>query len=203
MGTGEAMRLVFAIGFASIIGLAVAVGASISVSAENFGAGTDASSPTATPAPPGRVGQISLVSGKVDFRGPGERAWSDAEINDPVATGVSLRTDPQARAELRIGADTIDLAGASRDRGRRVCDEQIAEIAVRHGRIDLDIRDSATAKASKSTSRAAGSGCCSRAATISMAGGGDQPARIAAFTGRARFFGGGASHRSTPATGSC
>ena len=184
------MRLVFAIGFASIIGLAVAVGAGISASAENFGAGKDASSPTAAPAPPGRVGRISLVSGKVGFRGPGEKAWSDAEINDPVARGVSVRTDPQARAELRIGSDTIDLAGASEV---AVADlrEQVVEIAVRHGRIGLGIGRIGDGEKIEVDIARGGVWLLQPGQYDIADGDGDAPSRVAAFAGRARFFGGG------------
>ena len=184
------MRLVFAIGFASIIGLAVAVGAGISASAENFGAGKDASSPTAAPAPPGRVGRISLVSGKVGFRGPGEKAWSDAEINDPVARGVSVRTDPQARAELRIGSDTIDLAGATE---LAVADlrEQVVEIAVRHGRIGLGIGRIGDGEKIEVDIARGGVWLLQPGQYDIADGDGDAPSRVAAFAGRARFFGGG------------
>jgi len=184
------MRLVFAIGFASIIGLAVAVGASISVSAENFGAGKDAVSPAAAPAPPGQVGRISLVSGKVGFRGPGDRVWSDAEINDPVARGVSLRTDPQARAELRIGPDTIDLAGASEI---RIADlrEGVVEIAVRRGRVGLGVGrlgDGETVEIEIPR----GEVWLLRPGQYDIAAGdGEEPARVSAFAGEARFFGDG------------
>ena len=184
------MRLVFAIGFASIIGLAVAVGAGISASAENFGAGKDASSPTAAAAPPGRVGRISLVSGKVGFRGPGEKAWSDAEINDPVARGVSVRTDPQARAELRIGSDTIDLAGATE---LAVADlrEQVVEIAVRHGRIGLGIGRIGDGEKIEVDIARGGVWLLQPGQYDIADGDGDAPSRVAAFAGRARFFGGG------------
>jgi hypothetical protein len=63
--------------------------------------------------PPGRVGQVSLVLGNVDLRGSGGSAWADAELNQPIFTGEAVRTDPRARAEIRIGANTIDLSNGS------------------------------------------------------------------------------------------
>ena len=42
--------------------------------------------------PPGRVGQVSLVSGNVDLRISSGSAWADAELNQPIFTGEALRT---------------------------------------------------------------------------------------------------------------
>ena len=55
--------------------------------------------------PPGRVGRLSLVFGNVSVRASGE--WLDALLNFPVATGASLRTGAQARAEIEIGAELV------------------------------------------------------------------------------------------------
>src|SRR5262249_6693103 len=60
--------------------------------------------------PPARVGRVSLVSGTLAFYGPGDTDWSAAKVNLPVATGAWLMTDPQSRAEMRVGADSIDLS---------------------------------------------------------------------------------------------
>src|SRR5438270_11605771 len=60
--------------------------------------------------PPARVGRVSLVAGHLGFHTKGETAWSAAAVNYPVATDGSFWTDPQSRAEIRIGAQTIDLA---------------------------------------------------------------------------------------------
>jgi hypothetical protein len=184
------MRLLFAIGFASIIGLAAAFGAGGSASAENFAGEKNAGSLAVAPAPPGRVGRISLVSGKVGFRGPGEEAWSDAEINDPVARGVSVRTDPQARTELRIGSDTIDLAGGSEV---AIADlrEQVVEIAVRHGRIGLGIGRIGDGEKIEVDIARGGVWLLQPGQYDIADGDGDAPSRVAAFAGRARFFGGG------------
>src|SRR5215831_13612301 len=63
--------------------------------------------------PPGRIGRLSLVSGNVDLRVSGGAGWVDAESNRPIFAGEALRTDPRARGEIRIGANTIDLSGDS------------------------------------------------------------------------------------------
>lgn len=184
------MRLVLAIGIASSIGLGALFAAGVPVSAENFGAGINAGSTKVAPAPPGRVGRVSLVSGKAGFRGPGEMAWSDAEINDPVARGVALRTDPYARAELRIGSDTIELAGATEI---AIADlrEQVVEIVLRRGRIGLGVGRVGDGKTVE-VDIPGGEVWPLRPGQYDIAAGdGEAPSRVAAFAGRAQFFGGG------------
>ena len=61
--------------------------------------------------PPSRVGRVSFIQGTLAFHTEGEAAWSAAEVNFPVATGSAFWTDPKSRAELRVGPDSIDLAG--------------------------------------------------------------------------------------------
>jgi hypothetical protein len=142
------------------------------------------------PAPSARVGRVSLVSGKVEFRGPGDLRWSAASVNDPVATGVALRTDPQAQAEIRVAADTIDL-----DRGTEIAiaklDQTMAEIAVEQGRIDLDLRRFVSGESVQIDIRRGGVWLLQPGRYDVDAGGGDQPGRIAAYTGSARFASGG------------
>ena len=66
--------------------------------------------------PPARVGRVSFVSGALAFYGPGDSDWSAAQVNYPVAAGEWFATDPQSRAEIRIGAETIDIAPAPSSR---------------------------------------------------------------------------------------
>lgn len=138
--------------------------------------------------PPGRVGRVSLVSGKVDYRGPGDAQWSPASINDPVAVGVALRTAMQTRAEIRIGADTIDLAEGTEIAIVRL-DRLVAEIAVRQGRIDLDIRHFDPSEALQIDASLGGVWLYQQGRYDVDTGGGDRAPRIAAFTGAARFVG--------------
>ena len=180
------MRLLVGIGFASIL---VAV---VSASAEDIGTPNGLSAAAATAAAsPGRVGRISLVSGKVGFRGPGEAVWSDAEINDPIAGGVSLRTDPQARALVRIGPDTIALTESSEIAVANLND-RIAEIAVSHGRIDLDVPQLGKGETVQIDIPRGGVWLLQPGRYDVNAGASDQSPWIAAFTGSARFVVGGA-----------
>src|SRR5688572_33421676 len=57
--------------------------------------------------PPARVGRISFLSGQIGFHAAGETQWSAAAVNYPVATGGAFWTDPNSRAEIRIGSQTI------------------------------------------------------------------------------------------------
>src|SRR5690242_18740899 len=60
-----------------------------------------------------RVGRVSLVAGNVSLRRSDESGWADAEPNQPIFAGVSVRTDPRARSEIGIGANTISLSNAT------------------------------------------------------------------------------------------
>src|SRR5260370_26339868 len=105
-----------------------------------FGVGLLACGPAfAEGQPPARVGRVSFISGTLAFYGPGDSDWSAANVNYPVAAGEWFATDPQSRAEIRIGAETIDIAG----------DTQLDIAELRHnaikargtqGRIDVNLR---------------------------------------------------------------
>src|SRR6516162_3054599 len=56
--------------------------------------------------PPARVGRVSFVSGNLAFHTAGQTEWSAAGVNYPVATGASLWTDDEARAEIAIAPRT-------------------------------------------------------------------------------------------------
>ena len=57
--------------------------------------------------PPARVGRVSIVEGTLAFYGPGDTDWSAAKLNFPVAESGWFATDPDSRAELRIGTASI------------------------------------------------------------------------------------------------
>ncbi len=89
--------------------------------------------------PPGRVGQVSLVSGNVDLRVSGGSAWADAELNQPIFAGEALRTGPRARGEIRIGASTINLSKDSEIEIASLRDG-VTQILLSRGRIGLHLR---------------------------------------------------------------
>ena len=91
----------------------------------------------ASAAPPGRVGRLSLVSGNVGVRSAGE--WGGALLNFPLAAGAAVRTGPHSRAEIEIGADTIDLVPESEIEIVKLQDRAI-QFAVLGGRVIFALR---------------------------------------------------------------
>src|SRR5829696_1347131 len=151
----------------------------------------------ATPAvaasePPARVGRVSLVEGALAFYGPGDTEWSVAQVNLPAATGGWFATDPQTRAQLRVGANSINLAN---DTQLNIAElrENFMQLVVPQGRIDLHLRRAAWRKNEVVEVDVARGGIwLLEPGTYEIdAGGADQPTRIVVFEGSARFAGGG------------
>jgi len=135
--------------------------------------------------PPGRVGRMSLVSGNVDFRVSSEAAWADVELNQPVFTGEALRTDPRARAEIRIGAKTLDLSNNSELEITSLRDRTTRVLLLR-GRIGLHLRD---AGENETVEIDVPQGAVSLAAGSYDIETGEGKLRVAVFDGKAHFSG--------------
>ena len=63
--------------------------------------------------PPGRVGRLADVQGIVWLFDAQKGDWVAAERNRPLTSGDRLSTDPDARAELRVGSTVLRLAAGS------------------------------------------------------------------------------------------
>jgi hypothetical protein len=63
--------------------------------------------------PPARVGRLSKIDGTVWMHMSDEDQWSPAVINYPVTTGSAFWTEPQVRADLRVGPIAIHLDGGT------------------------------------------------------------------------------------------
>jgi len=138
--------------------------------------------------PPGRVGRVSLVSGNLDLRASGGSAWADAEMNQPIFAGEALRTDPRARGELRIGANTIDLSNSSEIEIASLRDG-ITQIHLSRGRIGLHLRQ-AGENETVEIDIPQGSVWLLAPGTYDVeAGDEERPLRVAAFDGTAQFAG--------------
>src|SRR5690242_9211601 len=87
----------------------------------------------AAEAPPARVGRVSFVAGQLGFHIAGETQWSAAAVNYPVATGGAFWTDPQSRAEIRIGAQTIALDNNTEVDVTKL-DQQVIQLSLPQGR---------------------------------------------------------------------
>src|SRR6516225_8073009 len=142
-------------------------------------------------APPARVGRVSFVSGNLAFHTAGQTEWSAAAVNYPVATGASLWTDDEARAEIRIAADTIDVASGT-ELDIVELDERVTRLSVPQGRIILHLRrldqgQSFQIDIPRGAVELQQPGYYDIDAGIQ-----DKPARVAVFEGSAQFGGNGA-----------
>jgi hypothetical protein len=142
------------------------------------------------PTPPGRVGGLSLRSGNVGLRASGQTGWTDAEVNQPVFTGGAIRTDPRARAEIRIGANTIDLSSGTEIEIASLTD-QFTQIALSRGRIELRLRQIDRDETVEIDVPQGGIWLLGAGTYDIDAGGSDQPPRVAVFEGAARLVGAG------------
>src|SRR5271166_2000304 len=130
------MRLFLISVFVTILAvLALATEAAPPAGAPTPNAEASVPAPTAE-VPPGRVGRLSLVSGSVSVRA--SNGWADAVLNLPLSAGGSLRTGAQARAEIEIGADTIDLSSDT-EIEITTLNDLVMRVAVARGRIGLSL----------------------------------------------------------------
>jgi hypothetical protein len=139
--------------------------------------------------PLSRVGRVSAVDGTVAIR-PAGGAWSDSGVNDPVAAGMSVRTAPQGRAVLRIGAETIALAPATELDVARL-DAGSTQLVLRRGRIGVRLAALDPARSIEIDMPRGGVWLLTRGDYDIAAGDERAPARLAVFDGRARFVGNG------------
>lgn len=140
--------------------------------------------------PPARVGRIALVDGTIAFHMQSDTEWSKAGLNYPVASGGSFWTDPQSRAQLRIGPDTIDM-DHNTEVDITLLDERAMQISVPQGRIELHLHKLENDQSAE-IDIARGSVRVLREGVYDIAAGGDdEPSRVAVFSGRTRIFGNG------------
>jgi hypothetical protein len=136
---------------------------------------------------PGRVGDLSLRSGKVSFRAPGQTAWAEAELNQPIYAGAAVRTDPQALSEIRIGPNTVNISSNSEIEVIALRD-QATQIALTHGRIGLHLRQIAEVESVEIDTPRGSVWLLDPGSYDVNAGAGDQPLQITAFEGSARVI---------------
>jgi hypothetical protein len=141
-------------------------------------------------APPARVGRVSLISGNLAFHAAGQTEWSAATVNYPVATGGSLWTDAEARAEIRIAPDTIDMA-SNTELDVAELDDGVTRLGVPQGRINLHLRHLDQGQSFEIDIPRGTVQLLQPGYYDIDAGTQDQPARVAVFDGSARFVGGG------------
>lgn len=137
--------------------------------------------------PQARVGRISVADGYVAVRAATQE-WADSGLNDPIATGMSVRTAAQGRAVLRVGAELIALSGGTElDIGQ--LDDSGVLIVLRRGRIGVRLSDLDPAR-SVAIDIPNGTVWLLTPGDYDIAAGDDrEAARLAAIDGRARFVG--------------
>ena len=141
-------------------------------------------------APPARVGRVSFVSGNLAFHTAGQTEWSAAEVNYPVATGGSLWTDADSRAEIRIAPDTIDMTGNT-ELDVAELDQRFTQLSVPQGRIYLHLRSLDQGQSIEIDMPRGAVQLLQSGYYDIDAGTQDQPSRVSVFDGSARFVGGG------------
>jgi FecR protein len=181
------MRLLFHIYCLAMVAALCAASAQDSAQPEAVSA-SGASAPLPTDwLPPDRVGRISLVSGDVDLR-LSPAAWADAEVNQPIFAGESARTGPGARAEIRIGANTIYLSNSSQIDIASL-GKGLTQILLARGRIGLHLRQSGGPEAVEIDVPQGGVWLLAPGSYDIELGEGDRPLRVAVFEGTAHFAG--------------
>ena len=141
----------------------------------------------AADSPPAWVGRVSAAAGTVALRATGAD-WTAAEVNSPVAAGMSARTGTPGRAVLRIGAEAIALSdGAEIDLAR--LDADGVQIVLRQGRIGVRLSPEAAAHGVEIATARGGLWLKAAGAYDIAAGDEHRPARIAAVNERAPVSG--------------
>ncbi|WP_026873390.1 DUF6600 domain-containing protein [Inquilinus limosus] len=90
--------------------------------------------------PPARVGRLADISGAVSLRPDASQPWAVAARNQPVTTGMSFWTEPQARAELEIGPAELHLGDQAELDIQRLDDAAFAA-TLDQGSVNIDIAD--------------------------------------------------------------
>ncbi|WP_342238543.1 DUF6600 domain-containing protein [Inquilinus sp. OTU3971] len=90
--------------------------------------------------PPARVGRLADVSGAVSLRPDPTQPWAVAARNQPVSSGMSLWTEPQARAALEIGPAELHLGNQAELDIQRL-DDQAFAAQLGQGSVNIDIAD--------------------------------------------------------------
>lgn len=144
----------------------------------------------AADAPPSRVGQIGAVQGAVSLRPTGGE-WGAASLNDPIVSGMGIRTAAPARATLGLGSLRVALSGASDIEIGRL-DETTGQVIVNQGRIGIHLARLDPGETVEIDLPRGGVWLLAPGDYDITAGTDQQPARVAVFAGQARFAGSGA-----------
>ena len=90
--------------------------------------------------PPARVGRLADLSGAVSLRTDPNQPWAVATRNQPVTSGMSFWTEPQARAALEIGPTELHI-GDRTELDIQQLDDQTFAAQLDQGSVNIDIAD--------------------------------------------------------------
>ncbi len=76
--------------------------------------------------PPGRVGRIVDLQGRVSLYDAEQGQWAGAPRNRPLTSGDRLATESDSRVELRIGSSTLRLAANTEIEVLRLDDDKVS-----------------------------------------------------------------------------
>ena len=139
--------------------------------------------------PSPRVGRVSVVAGPVQYRAPAGE-WADALINEPIAAGAGLRTEPEAEAGWRGAGARVALAPESEARVLRL-DRDVLQIALAGGRIGVHLAAGGASPKTVEIDLPQGGAWLAAPGDYDItAGDSHAPAQIQVFAGKARVGGG-------------
>jgi len=92
------------------------------------------------PDPPGRVGRVSLVEGRIEAWTADSQDWAPINVNLPVTSGTGLWSATDGRAEVRIGSTAVRLDADSQLNFDRV-DDAVVALEVRRGVARVRLRN--------------------------------------------------------------
>lgn len=95
--------------------------------------------------PPGRVGRIAELQGRVWYYDLESGDWVAAELNRALTTGDRVATDGDGRAEIRIGSASLRL-GAGSEIDILGIDDQQVRLQLHSGRLALRLRSQEVAR---------------------------------------------------------
>ena len=141
-------------------------------------------------APPASVGRIDFASGNVAIYQLGQTDWTRAEPGLSLTIGDWLATDPKARAAIRVGPASVDLANGT-ELSFANLQERSMELSVARGRIEVHLHQPPQGGAYQ-IDLPVGTVRLVEPGSYDISVGADgRPFRVAVFAGSARFAGGG------------
>ncbi len=90
--------------------------------------------------PPERVGRLAAVNGAVSYHEPNADQWSSAGLNYPIAGGDAFWTQPNATAEMEIGASHVSMNGGT-ELDVAALDDSGLQVTLPQGEIYLHTED--------------------------------------------------------------